>query len=64
MHEHVNIHILLVFCGIVYTAVCEKCLVCIEESVLLQVVCIGIGVVRLGGVWRGGGGGDGPCFRK
>ncbi len=25
----------------VHTAVCEKCLVCIEESVLLQVVCTG-----------------------
>ncbi len=23
----------------VHTAVCEKCLVCIEESVLIQVVC-------------------------
>ncbi len=57
----------------VHTAVCEKCLVHIEESVLLQVVCTGLcglnctkktkkkqvhsfffGVVRLGGVWRGG----------
>ncbi len=53
-----------------------KCLVCIEESVLLQVVVQAhspvcgtlelhkkvhsffFGVVRLGGVWRGGGGGS------
>ncbi len=42
MHEHVTIHILLnLLWDYVHTAVCEKCLVCIEESVLLQVVCTG-----------------------
>ncbi len=43
MHEHVNIHILLsLLWDCVHTAVCEKCLVRIEEeSVLLQVVCTG-----------------------
>ncbi len=42
MHEHVNIHILLsLLWDCVHIAVCEKCLVRIEESVLLQVVCIG-----------------------
>ncbi len=41
MHEHVNIHILLsLLWDCVHIAVCEKCLVRIEESVLLQVVCI------------------------
>ncbi len=39
MHEHVNIHILRsLLWDYVHTAVCEKCLVRIEESVLLQVV--------------------------
>ncbi len=39
MQEHVNIHILLsLLWDYVHTAVCEKCLVRIEESVLLQVV--------------------------
>ncbi len=39
MHEHVNIHILpSLLWDYVHTAVCEKCLVRIEESVLLQVV--------------------------
>ncbi len=39
MHEHVNIHILLsLLWDCVHTAVCEKCIVRIEESVLLQVV--------------------------
>ncbi len=34
MHEHVNIHILLsLLWDCVHTAVCEKCLVRIEESV-------------------------------
>ncbi len=33
MHEHVNIHILLsLLWDYVHTAVCEKCLVCIEEK--------------------------------
>ncbi len=42
MHEHVNIHILpSLLWDCVHTAVCEKCLVHIEESVLLQVVCTG-----------------------
>ncbi len=42
VHEHVNIHILLsLLWDYVHTAVCEKCLVRIEESVLLQVVCTG-----------------------
>ncbi len=72
VHEHVNIHILRsLLWDCVHIAVCEKCLVRIEESVLLQVVCAGpltcavwiaqkksfsffFGVVRLGGVWRGG----------
>ncbi len=41
MHEHVNIHILRsLLWDCVHIAVCEKCLVRIEESVLLQVVCI------------------------
>ncbi len=83
MHEHVNIHILLsLLLDCVHTAVWEKCLVRIEERVLLQVVYTGpltcvqhtlnctkkvayscfFGVVRLGGVWRGGGGC--PCFRR
>ncbi len=83
MHEHVNIHILRsLLWDYVHTAVCEKCPVRIEESVLLKVVlyrpthlCVAhlnctenkknkkssqffFGVVRLGGVWRGGGGGE------
>ncbi len=42
MHEHVNIHILLsLLWDFVHTVMCEKCLVRIEESVLLYVVCTG-----------------------
>ncbi len=42
MHEPVNIHILLLFLwGYLRTVVCEMCLVRMEESVLLQVVCTG-----------------------
>ncbi len=40
MHEHVNIHVLLSLSwDYVHTVMCAKCLVQIEESVLLQVVC-------------------------
>ncbi len=39
MREHVNIHISLsLLWDYVHTVVSEKCLVCIGESVLLQVV--------------------------
>ncbi len=42
MHELANIHILRsLLWDCVHTAVCEKSLVRIEESVLLQVVCTG-----------------------
>ncbi len=42
MREHVNIHILLsLLWDYVHTVVCEKCLVQIEDSVLLQVACTG-----------------------
>ncbi len=37
MHEHVNVHILLLW-DYVHSSVVKKCLVRIEESVLLQVV--------------------------
>ncbi len=42
MHEHVNIHILLsLLWGYVHTVMCEKCLVRIEGSLLLQVASTG-----------------------
>ncbi len=43
VREHVNIHILLsLLWDHVHTVMCEKWLVRIEESVLLQVVCTGL----------------------
>ncbi len=42
MNEHVNIHILLrLLWDYVHIVMCEKCLVRVQESVLLQVVCTG-----------------------
>ncbi len=45
MCEHVNIHITIymsLLWGYVHTVECEKCLVGMEESVLLQGVCTGL----------------------